>query len=125
MPMWDDDAWQQQANPKILDTLYETSPALVACSILALEASASDMDRSGRSWGLEVLGPEGAETFGDSWDVLQNYAEQHFPEEHPVFGPQPLSREIIDQSFDPAVRVALGEWATQNPELLDTEAPSW
>ena len=116
--------WNRLVNPAILDSIYATDQGLVASSIMAIRRGAEEMIGQ-RAQDLDIFGSEGAEELGDRWDVLQNYAEQNFPNSHPVFGDQRYDRTIIDASYDPAWRRGLGEWEEQNKELVVDNEPTY
>ena len=107
----------------VLRSLYAADQGLVACSIIALRRGARLLQRSlGVNQDIDPLSLDGAQELGDRWDVLQNYAEAEFPEAHPILGDQPLHRDLIDASYDPAWRTGLRIWAEQNAELVNDTA---
>lgn len=112
--------WGNRTDSGTVEDLYRLPPGLVALSIQALRRGARELlqDHAESDADVDVLSAEGAATFAGRWDVLQNYAEQAWRGDHPVFGSEPYSREVIDASYDPAYRAALRQWEIDNPELL-------
>ena len=103
----------EEGAQRVLDYLYSINQRLVADSIIALQRGAREM--LGRSQpDLDLFAPEGVPGLQGQWDVLGNYAEMAFPDPHP-------NRTIIDASYDPAWRQALGKWAQQNADLLSED----
>ena len=95
---------------KVLDYLYSIDQDFVIDSIRALRRGAREL--LGHSIrGADLFGPEGFQKIGDQWDVLGNYAEIALPESN-------LNRAVIDASYDPVWREALGRWVKENIDLL-------
>lgn len=94
---------------------------LVVDVIKALQAAArelvanTDLSAEQRSDPRFVFTRAGGEELADLWDRLQNEAETR------LTLPSAKSRDLIDLTWDPAWRTALGHWATLNEGLISED----